>query len=79
MSFFNGKTISVSGEHIDGLVAGELRTHETMELDNGDDGMSRFLVLQGRPIGESVAKYGPVVMNTQVEIMLTCPPPAVPT
>lgn len=46
----------------------ELRADVAAELVNGDDAISEFLVLQGRPIGEPVAQYGPFVMNTQAEI-----------
>jgi quercetin 2,3-dioxygenase len=65
--FFQGNTLSVNGETVHGRAALELRTDVPTELVNGDQAAD-MLVLQGRPIAEPVAQYGPFVMNTQAEI-----------
>ncbi|MBN9411648.1 MAG: pirin family protein [Burkholderiales bacterium] len=66
--FFKGSEVSVAGQRIAGVHAVELRAGEAVELANGDT-EAEFLLLQGRPIAEPVAQYGPFVMNTQAEIM----------
>ena len=66
--FFKGTTVSVGGESIADHAAIELRADADVDLVNGDATESEFLLLQGRPIGEPVAQYGPFVMNTQAEI-----------
>jgi redox-sensitive bicupin YhaK (pirin superfamily) len=65
--FFKGANLAVGGERVDGHGAIELRASAEVELVNGS-ATSEFLVLQGRPIGEPVAQYGPFVMNTRAEI-----------
>lgn len=67
-----GKTAKVCGKTVQ-LNAG---SHGVMIESDGNgilslealDGKVEFLVLQGRPIREPVAKYGPFVMNTDKEI-----------
>jgi hypothetical protein len=41
---------------------------QPVALVNGPQAVSEFLLLQGRPIGEPVAQYGPFVMNTEQEL-----------
>ena len=65
--FFKGDSLSVAGQQVDDHAAIELRADAKVELINGE-AESELLVLQGRPIGEPVAQYGPFVMNTQAEI-----------
>jgi redox-sensitive bicupin YhaK (pirin superfamily) len=40
---------------------------DEIEIEAGADGV-RFLLVSGQPLGEPVAWYGPIVMNTQEEL-----------
>ena len=40
---------------------------DEVEVQAGDEGV-RFLLISGQPLGEPVAWYGPIVMNTQEEL-----------
>jgi redox-sensitive bicupin YhaK (pirin superfamily) len=40
---------------------------DEVTVQAGDEGI-RFLLVSGKPIKEPVAWYGPVVMNTEVEL-----------
>ncbi|HCS19941.1 MAG TPA: pirin [Bacteroidetes bacterium] len=65
--YYEGNGISVN----DGVVAGKqsIRMDADIQVNikNGSF-RSSFLYLQGKPISEPVAQYGPFVMNTQEEI-----------
>ena len=65
--FFKGGTLSAVGETIGVRSVIEVRATDAVEIINGEE-TSELLMLQGRPIGEPVAQYGPFVMNTQEEI-----------
>ncbi len=65
--FFQGAGLAVNGETVQGHAALELRADVPNELVNGNQAAD-MLVLQGRPIAEPVAQYGPFVMNTHAEI-----------
>jgi redox-sensitive bicupin YhaK (pirin superfamily) len=65
--FFKGGSVAINGQVVDRHVAIELPALQPTELANGPQ-TSEFLLLQGRPIGEPVAQYGPFVMNTQQEL-----------
>ncbi|MBV6632667.1 MAG: pirin family protein [Alphaproteobacteria bacterium] len=43
-------------------------TGDEVEVQSGPEGM-RFLLVSGQPLGEPVAWHGPIVMNTQAELM----------
>ncbi len=65
--FFKGSQVSIAGQQLAQHAAIELNATQAIELVNGPL-EAEFLVMQGRPIDEPVAQYGPFVMNTQAEI-----------
>jgi redox-sensitive bicupin YhaK (pirin superfamily) len=64
---FKGATLNAAGETMGVRSVIEVRSTDAIEIINGEE-TSELLMLQGRPIGEPVAQYGPFVMNTQEEI-----------
>lgn len=66
--FFKGAAVTVDGQEVRAPSAIVLRADAAVVLQ-AVEAPAEFLLLQGRPIGEPVAQYGPFVMNTQAEIM----------
>ncbi|MBX7059310.1 MAG: pirin family protein [Leptospirales bacterium] len=64
--FFNGAQLRLDGEAIEAAHVFLLKSEGEVLLESGDG--AELLLLEGRPIGEPVAQYGPFVMNTQQEI-----------
>jgi len=64
--FFQGDLATFDGEEIPARYAVQLASEESTEIRVS--GPAEFLLLEGRPIGEPVAQYGPFVMNTEQEI-----------
>jgi len=65
--FFRGQSLQVAGQDVTRHAAIMLDAGQAVELHNGPEA-SEFLLLQGRPLGEPVAQYGPFVMNSRAEI-----------
>ena len=67
--WFVGQGLQLAGSAVPSHAAMEVVAGEALELLNTGNDVVELLLLQGRPIGEPVAQYGPFVMNTQQEIM----------
>ncbi len=65
--FYEGNTLKVAGETIEPNYGVEVDANEDLALTAASK-PAHILVLQGRPIQEPVAKYGPFVMNTDEEL-----------
>lgn len=65
--FYEGESSILAGTNIPRYNAVELVPDADVLIQAGDQPTS-ILLLQGRPIGETVIQYGPFVMNTKEEI-----------
>lgn len=63
--FYDGEQITIAGEVVPKYHSVNM-AEETTILNGSVDGF--ILLLQGKPLNEPVAQYGPFVMNTQQEI-----------
>ena len=64
---FEGESALVGGERLQRSELGVLSDGEQLQLA-ATDAAARLLLVAGRPLKESVARYGPFVMNTQAQI-----------
>ena len=65
--YYEGEGLNIENQIIPKYHAIELRADAQVKLQAGPQATS-LLLLQGRPIGETVIQYGPFVMNSKQEI-----------
>lgn len=65
--FYEGESVSIDGRDFLSHQAIELKADVAVPLISAA-GQTRFLLLQGIPIGEPVVQYGPFVGNTEADI-----------
>ncbi|MBX2890776.1 MAG: pirin family protein [Saprospiraceae bacterium] len=66
--FYMGNKITLAGTSIEKYHSVVVNAAVDLSIVNAGDDEVRILVLQGKPIGETVIQYGPFVMNTKEEI-----------
>jgi redox-sensitive bicupin YhaK (pirin superfamily) len=64
---FAGKGLKVADQDVPGPAAVQVQADQSLAIE-ATSGPIEILLLQGRPIGEPVAQYGPFVMNTRAEL-----------
>lgn len=64
---FDGAGLTIDGQRIDARTGAQVQPDAELEIAATDEEVE-ILLLQGTPIGEPVAQYGPFVMNTRAEI-----------
>ena len=67
--WFVGAGLQVEGESLSEHAALQIEARRDLALVNTGSDVVELVLLQGAPIREPVAQYGPFVMNTQQEIM----------
>jgi redox-sensitive bicupin YhaK (pirin superfamily) len=65
--FFGGSSLGIDGERLERHQAALLESDRELRIEAGA-AECEILVLQGRPIAEPVAQYGPFVMNDRAGI-----------
>ena len=67
--FFDGEGLRVAGRTVGSRSGVTVQAEAPVLLEAGPSG-AELVLLQGRPIGEPVAHYGPFVMNTHDELQV---------
>jgi len=65
--YYYGEELRIDDSTLPGYHQAKLKEDAPVTIQNGEK-KSTFLLLQGKPIAEPVAQYGPFVMNTRGEI-----------
>lgn len=66
--YYEGDSLKIEEDEISKNNSLDLAADREIKIKNGSK-LSKLLLLEGEPINEPVASYGPFVMNTQKEIM----------
>lgn len=66
--FFEGEKIKLGETSMEADFGTHLGADQAWRIENDAKNPARLLILEGRPIAEPVAKYGPFVMSTHEEI-----------